>query len=99
MQYTSDAVGFLAILAQVILPIIVAVVTKTSSGARWKAVALLGLTALTQFLSQWADGFDNFDIYTAGMNAIVGLTISIAIHYGVWKPSGASSAAGSIGPQ
>jgi hypothetical protein len=99
MEYTSDAVGLLTILAQVLLPIAVAVVTRASANGSVKAVTLLAMTTSTQFVSAWAEGFDHFDLPRAGLNAAVGFTISVATYYGLWKPTGVTESASSVGPQ
>ena len=99
MEYTSDVVGLLTILAQVVLPIVVAIVTKSSATGAWKAVTLLGLTALTQFVSQWVQGFGSFDLPQAGLNAAVGFAVSVAAYYGLWKPTGTTPLAAQLGPQ
>lgn len=99
MRYTLDTLGFLTLLVQVVLPVLVAVVTRTSASARVKSLTLLGLTAVTQFISSWIDGFANFDLRVSGFNALIGLAVSVATYYGVWKPTGTSETASKLGPQ
>jgi hypothetical protein len=97
--YDFSLLSALTILVQVMLPILVAVVTKTSASGTVKALALLVLTSVTQFVSMWIDNFNHFDVKVAGVNVVVGFVISAATYFGLWKPTGAASAASRIGPQ
>jgi hypothetical protein len=45
------------------------------------------------------DNFDHFDWKTYALNVTVGFAVAVASHYGLWKPTGISGVAGSIGPQ
>lgn len=77
----------------------VAVVTRASASPGVKAVALLALTAVTQFVSSWIDNFDNFDWKVYGLNIVVGFVVAVASYLGLWKPTGTAEAASRVGPQ
>jgi hypothetical protein len=93
-NYHMSTLGLLAILVQVILPIVVAVVTRSTASAGTKAITLLALTGVTQFVSAWIDNFDKFDWKDVLLNVLVGFLISVATHFGLWKPSGVTGTDG-----
>lgn len=96
IEYTPDLIGVLAILIQVALPLLVGLVTKLSTSSSFKAVLLLALTAVTQVLTAWykATGAGEvFDWRTVLLNVVVWFGISVATHYGLWRPTGATAAA------
>ena len=97
-DYDLNAAGFIALAVQVVIPLLVAVVTREVDHPRVNAVALLGLTALTQVLTELAvAGVGSVDPGRLVFNAAVGLAISISAHFGLWKPTGVSSQAGKLG--
>lgn len=97
--YEVSTLGLLTILVQVVLPLVVAVATKANASAGVKAVTLLALTSVTQFVSSWIDNFDKFDWKFYALNVLVGFVIAVATHYGLWKPTGSADAASRLGPQ
>ena len=99
-SYDLSTVGFLAILLQVVFPILVAVITKTSSSPRVKAVVLMALTAVSGVVQQALSvGLDDFNVKFYVLNGIVGFVVSVATYFGFWKPTGSAALAGRIGPQ
>lgn len=79
----------------VVLPILVGLVTTrvTSSGA--KAWLLAGLTLLTSLLTELARAVSAGEVYDLGVAlqlAVPAFAISVATHYGLWKPAGVSDA-------
>ena len=85
---------------QIVLPIVVAIVTKASARPGVKAVVLLALTAVSQFVSSWIDaGITSFDWKFYAMNVSLGFAVAVAAHFGLWKPTGLSGNASNIGPQ
>src|SRR5882724_2624100 len=95
-QYTLDRVGLLALLIQVALPLVVGLVTSMSTHPGAKALLLLALTSLTQFLTLWyqdASGHLTFAWKVVLFNIVVGFVISVGSHFGFWKPFGVSARA------
>ena len=95
-QYTLDLVGLLALLIQVALPLVVGLVTSMSTHPGAKGLLLLALTALTQFLTLWyqsAAGHLAWDWKVVLFNIVVGFVISVASHFGFWRPAGVSARA------
>lgn len=85
--------GMLALLIQVILPIVVGLITKVNVSAKLKAIILLALTSVGQFLVMWQANFDHFDWRLYAFNVAVGFVISVGVHFGLYKPTGLADAA------
>jgi hypothetical protein len=90
MEYDASWPAGLLILAQVVLPILVALVLKTGATGSTRAVTLLALTAVSQVAYGLYDGLPWPALL---VNTAVGFAISVATHYGLWKPTGAAYAA------
>lgn len=94
--FTLSLGGIIAILIQFVLPLVVGFVTKQSWSAGWKAVLLMVLSAVTQFLVAWSEAIANgthFSWTMAVWSALVGFVVAVAVHFGLWKPTGAADAA------
>lgn len=94
MEITFDTATNVQIALTVLLPIVVGFVTTriTSSGA--KAWLLAGLTLLTSLLLELARTIEAGGVYNLGTAlqlAVPAFAISVATHYGLWKPTGVSS--------
>lgn len=93
--FTLDTLVIVQMLIAVILPVLVGLVTTRLTSSAWKAWMLAGLTLLTSLLAGWATALSNaavFDFGVALLAAIPQFVISVAVHYGLWKPTGVSSA-------
>lgn len=96
-DYTPDLAGVLALVIQFVLPLLVGLVTTARVGAGVKAVLLLLLTAVTQLLTIWASDTVSFDWRRVLWQVGVGFVISVAAHFGLWRPVGASAAVQAVG--
>lgn len=90
----------IGLLVSTILPLIVGLVTSrvTHSGA--KAVFLAGLAAATGFLSELGDALTNGTPYDIGTGLVIALTaflVAVGLHFGIYKPTGASAKVQSVG--
>lgn len=91
--FTNDPVGWLNLTIQVLLPIIVGLVTTRVTAPGVKAVLLLALTGVNQFVTEAlraADGSDIFDWRTALWGLVIGFGISVISHFGLLKPTNAT---------
>lgn len=79
---------FLAFIVQVLLPLVVGLVTKKSWNKHAKTALLAVLTGLNTLLLGLQTGGD---IKELGFSAAIGLAVSLATHYGIYKPTGAST--------
>lgn len=94
-NFDLSTLGLLTLLAQVILPVIVAVVTRAHASAAVKSVTLLALTAVAQFVALWVDNFNDFNWKNVAFNVLVGFLVSVVMHFGLWKPVGVTGTEGS----
>lgn len=88
--------GLVALALQFVLPLLVGLVTKRSWPDGWKATLLLALSAFTQFLVAFQDAItsaEQFHWQVWVYNTVIGFVIAVAVHFGLWKPTGASDSA------
>jgi hypothetical protein len=97
MGTTISAAQWLNLGVNVLLPIIVAIVTRANAAGGVKAVTLLVLSALSGFLIAWLDALNHglvFDFSQAGFTAVTGFIVAVAAHFSVWKPAGVTGSDG-----
>jgi hypothetical protein len=90
-----DQLQWLTLIVGTAAPVLVGLTTKASWSPSLKAVLLLTISAVTGFLSAAiaASGFGpGFDWQTAAVNAAVAWVIAVATHYGLYKPTGVTTA-------
>lgn len=91
--------GLVALALQFLLPLLVGLVTKQSWGSGPKAILLLALSGVTEFLVQLQDYVaghapgEVFSWQTVAYATLIGFIVSVASHYGLWKPTGAAEVA------
>ena len=98
MPFEMNTRGIVQLLLQFLLPLLVGLLTKQSWPSGTKAILLLALTAVSQFLVQVQDylsGPDGsvFNWQSVLYATVIGFAISVATHFGLWKPTGASDTA------
>ena len=82
-----------SVILGVFLPLLVGLVTKVTTSASTKAVLLAALAAISGFLTEAvnAGGLgDEFDWWGAILTAITTFVVAVGLHFGLWKPTGAS---------
>lgn len=80
----------------VVLPLLVGLVTTKVTNGSLKAVLLIILSFISGLALEILSAAEAGVVYDLGAGLLAGLTtlvIAIAIHYGVWKPVGATAAA------
>jgi hypothetical protein len=94
MNFEPNGRGILALVITFVLPLVVGLVTKQSFSPALKAVLLLLFQAVAQFLIAWQDSFDGepFKWQAVALSVGVGFVMSVAVHFGLWKPTGATEA-------
>jgi hypothetical protein len=85
-NFTATWSGLLALLIQFVLPILVGLVTTRLTHPGIKAVLLLLLSAVSQFLLELSSP-GSFDLKQALFSAGIGFVIAVAAHFGLWKPT------------
>lgn len=94
--FTVDPAVVIQLLLAVILPIGVGLVTTRVTSGSKKAWLLAGLTLLTSVITGLGDAVASsavFDLGRALFLALPQFCISVAMYYGLWKPTGVGQAA------
>lgn len=94
--FTLDPALVIQLLLAVILPIAVGLVTTRVTSSAKKAWLLAGLTLVTTILTGIGDAVASnavFDLGRALLVALPSFCISVAMYYGLWKPTGVGQAA------
>lgn len=92
-------VQLLTLLVSVVLPALVALVTKRMASPALKSVTLLLLAALTGFLSELLHALTTalpFDLGAAAFTWLASFLIAVVSHYGLLKPTGLTGSQGVI---
>ncbi len=98
--FTLDPILVIQLVLAVILPVVVGLVTTRVTRSSVKAWLLAGLTLLTTIITGLSDALSKgvpFDLGLALLLAIPSFVISVAMHYGLWKPTGVAGAAQDVG--
>lgn len=96
VQFTMDAALTIQLVLTVLMPILVGLITKKTTSSAVKAWLLAGTTLVTSVLTGLYDAVINAGVFDLGMALLVAIpafAISVATHYGLWKPTGVSDAA------
>lgn len=90
----------IGLIVSTVLPLLVGLVTKVTTNAGVKAVLLAGLAALTGLGTELLAAINSGTSYDLGTGLLVALgafLIAVGMHFGIWKPVGASTAAQRVG--
>lgn len=90
-----DLATTLSLLIGTVLPLIVGLVTQAKTHPAVQGVTLLGLSAATSVLTQWADSANSHTAFTwqpIVIGAVLTFATGVASHYGFWKHTGLPAA-------
>ncbi len=96
LVFTVDPATVVQLLVAVVLPIAVGLVTTRVTAGSVKAWLLAGLTLLTSLVVGFGSAVADqaaFDVGKALFLALPQFCISVAMYYGLWKPTGVGAAA------
>lgn len=85
--------------AAVVFPLLVGLVTTRLSSAGLKAVILAALAVVTSLAGELAAALQTgatYNLGTALLAALGSFLIAVGTHFGLWKPTGAATAAQKI---
>ena len=85
-MYVELDLTWLNMAIAVVLPAVVAVITKRMADGGWKAITLLFLSALTAVLTEIYAVGGSFDLLSAVGRLVVVFAIATASHYGLLQP-------------
>ena len=100
IEFSIDIAQVLGLLAGVILPVLVGLVTKHVTDSGVKAALLAGLSVGINLITEVANALSTGAAYDLGAALMAGLgtfVVGVALHYGLWKPTGVSDKAQSVG--
>lgn len=98
--FTLDPATIVQLLVAFVLPVLVGLVTTRVTSAAAKAWLLAGLTLVASLLVELGRTIASggvFDVGIALLAALPAFVVSVATHYGLWKPTGVSGAAQDVG--
>lgn len=96
MTFTLDPALVIQLLVSTVLPLLVGLVTKTVTHGGVKAFLLALFALFTSLLTEIGVALSNGTIYDVGQGLMLTLPtflIAVGMHYGIWKPTGASARA------
>ncbi|MDY7542588.1 MULTISPECIES: hypothetical protein [unclassified Cryobacterium] len=88
------------LLIAVILPILVGLVTTKETSPGRKAIYLAGLALVAGLLAQLLAAIQagtTYDLFTGLVQGLGTFLIAVALHFGLWKPTGIADAAQTLG--
>lgn len=100
ITFNADWPLIIGLLVSTILPLFVGLVTTRVTHPGAKAALLAGLAALTGILSELGSALTTgtpYDLGTGLVTALGAFLIAVGLHYGLYKPTGASAAVQSVG--
>lgn len=95
-----DLAQVISLVIGVILPLLVGLVTKWETPSSFRAVLLLLLSAVSAFASEFLASMNNgtaFDVGATLLSVLGTFLIGVGMHFGLWRPSGASDAVKRVG--
>lgn len=88
------------LLVAIVLPILVGLVTtKTTSPAK-RAIILAALALIAGLLSELLAAINagvSYDLFAGLVQGIATFLVAVALYFGLWKPTGVTSAAQAVG--
>lgn len=93
--------GLLSLLLTIALPLIAGLLSKRSWSSNAKFLMLLAVATVKTFLEGWISALNDsvpFAFIPVVMNLVINFVVAVAIHFGAWKPSGASDTVLDTGP-
>lgn len=100
IEFTLPMWQLFQLLAAVVFPLLVGLVTSRTTNPARKAVFLAGLAVLTSLATELAAALQAntpYDLGQALILAVGSFLVAVGLHYGLWKPTGAAAAAQGVG--
>jgi hypothetical protein len=96
---TITLAQLISLVVGTLLPILVALITDRAASGAAKAITLLALSAVASFLTAWLVALNGglpFDFAQAAFGVLTTFIVAVAVHFGLWKPIGASGSASPV---
>ncbi len=96
VAFTLDPLAVVQLVIAFILPVLVGLVTTRVTSGALKAWMLAGLSLVTALLVELARALtagETYDLGVALLTALPAFVVSVASHYGLWRPTGVTEKA------
>lgn len=100
IEFHLDTIQIVTFLVAVVSPLLVGLVTTRVTAAATKAWLLAGLAAATGLGSELVASLTEGTTYDLGqglVSAVTAFVIAVGLHYGLYKPAGASEKLQKVG--
>lgn len=100
IEFHLDALQIITFFVAVVAPLLVGLVTTRVTAANVKAWLLAALAAVTGLGSELIQSLTEGTVYDLGqglIGAVTAFIIGVALHYGLYKPTGTSTALQKVG--
>lgn len=100
ITFTIDPWQVVQLIVAVVLPVLVGLVTTRTTSPGLKAALLAGLAVLSSLGTEALAANEAGEVYDLGQGLIFGLgtfIVAVAMHYGLWKPTGTSGLVQGVG--
>lgn len=97
METTLGAAYWVGLTVSLGLPLLVGLVTTRMTSGGLKATVLLLLSAVNGFLVEYQGREDGYVLGDAILLTLVSFVISVAMHFGLLKPTGVAAKAQAVG--
>lgn len=98
VDHTVQIVQVFSLLVGVFLPLGVGLVTRVVTSEAKKAWLLAGLSAVSGFLTTFINDPHSFNWFQAVLTALTTFVVAVAMHFGLWKPTGVAANLQAAGP-
>lgn len=95
-----DLPQVISLLIGVVLPLLVGLVTKWETSPSFRAVLLLLLSAVSAFATEFLASLNTGTAFDGGatlLSVLGTFLIGVGMHFGLWRPSGASDTLKRVG--
>lgn len=100
VEFNLNALQIVTFLVAVVSPLLVGLVTTRVTASGVKAWLLAGIAALTGLGAELISAITTGEIYDLGtgfITAITAFVVAVGMHYGLYKPGGATEKVQAIG--
>ena len=100
VSFDIDWLQVLGLVISVVLPLLVALVTKLDTKPNLRAILLAAFAVILNLLTELLQALTDHSAYNLGtalLLALASFVIAVATHYGLWKPTGAATTLQAVG--
>lgn len=99
IEFNVAPAAIIGLLVSTVLPILVGLVTTRVTDGRIKAILLAALAAVIGLGTELLASIQTGTTYDLGQGLLLALTsflVAVAMHFGLWKPTGVAGAAQNV---